>query len=65
MFADEYCARFFVSEESKDLRAFAIKALAKYDIRRNRFGPPIAFNVSILSNVAHGMAVILSKAKNL
>ena len=67
MFTDDDCARFFASEESKDLRALAIKALAKYDIRRDWFPPPIAFDVPILSNVAHGIAdsVILSEAKNL
>ena len=67
MFTDDDCARFFASEESKDLRALAIKALAKYDIRRDRFRPPIIFDVPIFSNVAHGIAdsAILSEAKNL
>ena len=67
MFTDDDCAQFFASEESKDLRALAIKAVAKCDIWRDRFGPPIAFNVPIFSNVAHGIAdsVILSEAKNL
>ena len=54
MVTDDDCARFFASEESKDLRALAIKALAKYDIRRDRFRPPIAFDVPIFFNVAHG-----------
>ena len=67
MFTDDDCARFFASEHSKDLRALAIKALVKCDIRRDRFRPPIAFDVPIFSNVAHGIAdsVILSEAKNL
>jgi hypothetical protein len=67
MFTHDDCARFFASEESKDLRALAIKALAKYDIRRDRFPPPIAFDVPIFSNVAHdfGVSIILSEAKNL
>ena len=67
MFTDDDCARFFASEHSKDLRALAIKAVAKCDIRRDRFRPPIAFDVPIFSNVAHGIAdsVILSEAKNL
>ena len=67
MFTDNDCARFFASEESKDLRALAIKALAKYDIRRDWFPPPIAFDVPIFSNVTHGFGVpvILSGAKNL
>ncbi len=67
MFTDDDCARFFASEHSKDLRALAIKALAKCDVRRDGFRPPIAFDVPIFSNVAHGIAnsVILSEAKNL
>ena len=67
MFTDDDCARFFASEESKDLRALAIKAVAKCDIWRDRFGPPIAFDVPVFFNVAHGIAnaVILSEAKNL
>ncbi len=67
MFTDDDCARFFASEHSKDLRALAIKALAKCDIRRDGFRPPIAFDVPIFSNVAHGIANsgILSEAKNL
>ena len=67
MFTDDDCARFFTSEESKDLCALAIKAVAKCDIWRDRFGPPITFDVPIFSNVAHGIAdsVILSEAKNL
>src|SRR4030095_776159 len=67
VFADDDCARFFASEFSKNLRGLAIKAVAKCDIWRDRFGPPIAFNVPIFSDVAHGIAnsVILSEAKNL
>jgi hypothetical protein len=67
MFADDHCARVFVSEKSENLRGLAIKALAKYYIRRDWFPPPIAFDVPIFSNVAHGIAdsVILSEAKNL
>ena len=53
MFADDDCARFFVSEKSKNLRGLAIKALAKLHIRRDRFPPPIVFDVPIFSNVAH------------
>src|SRR4030095_12683623 len=53
VFADDDCARFFASEFSKNLRALAIKALAKCDIRRDRFRPPIPFDVSVFSNVAH------------
>ena len=67
MFTDDDCARFFASEESKDLRALAIKTLAKCDIRRDWLCPPIPFDVPIFSNVAHGIAdsAILSEAKNL
>ena len=54
VFTYDDCARFFASEESKDLRALAIKAVAKCDIRRDRFRPPIAFDVPIFPNVAHG-----------
>ena len=55
MFTDDDCARFFASEESKNLRALAIKAVAKCDIRRDRLRPPIAFDVPIFSNIAHGI----------
>jgi hypothetical protein len=65
MLADDDCARFFASEKSENLRALAIKALAELYVRRNRLPPPIVFHVSIFSNVAHWMIVILSKAKNL
>jgi hypothetical protein len=65
MFADHNSARFFASKLSKNLRALAIKAVAKCDIWRDRFRPPIAFDAPIFSNVAHGNAnfVILSEAK--
>jgi hypothetical protein len=53
MFADDHCARFFVSEKSKNLRALAIKALAELHVRRDRLLPPIVFYVSIFFNVAH------------
>jgi hypothetical protein len=53
MFADDYCARFFVSEESKNLRALAIKTVAELYVRRDRLPPPIVFHVSIFFNVAH------------
>src|SRR4030095_7188406 len=66
MFADDDCAGIFASEESKDLRALAIKAFADLHIRRDRLLPPIAFDVPVFSNVAHGIlnTVILSGAKN-
>ena len=54
MFTHDDRARSFVSEESKNLRGLAIKAFAKYDIRRDRFPPPIVFDVPIFFNVAHG-----------
>src|SRR5262245_18830721 len=67
MFTDDDGARCFASEHSKDLRALAIKALAKLHIRRDRLRPPIVFHASIFSDVAHGVAnsAILSEAKNL
>jgi hypothetical protein len=54
MFADDHCARFFASEKSENLRGFAIKPFAKFDVWWNRFRPPIAFHVTIFFNVAHG-----------
>src|ERR671919_688766 len=57
MFADNDCARFFASKFTKNLRAFAIKAVAKCDTRRDRLRPPIAFDVPIFSNVAHEFEV--------
>src|SRR5262249_3444358 len=67
MFADHHSPRFFASESSKNLRALAIKAIAKLHVRRDRIRPPIMFNVPVFFNVAHGIAssVILSEAKNL
>src|SRR5437016_1733059 len=67
MFANHDCARFFASEHSKNLRALAIEALAELHVRRDRLLPPVVFNVSVLSDVAHGIVscVILSEAKNL
>jgi hypothetical protein len=67
MFADDDGMRPFVSEKPKNLRAFAIEALAKVHARRDWLLPPVVFHVSILFNVAHGLAnfVILSEAKNL
>ena len=67
MFSDDDCARFFVSEKSKDLSALAIKALVELHVRRDRLPPPIAFHMPILFNVAHRIlnSVILSEAKNL
>src|SRR6266550_3364713 len=53
MFTDDDGARFFVSEESENLRGLAIKAVAKCDIRRDRFRPPIAFDVPVFFNVGH------------
>ena len=67
MFADDHCARVFVSEKSENLRALAIKTLAELHVRRDRLLPPVMFYVSIFSDVALGIGVpvILSEAKNL
>jgi hypothetical protein len=65
MFANYDCARFFASEHSKNLRALAIETLAELHVRRDRLLPPIVFNVSVLSNVAHnGSAIRLGCAGN-
>jgi hypothetical protein len=53
MVADNYCARFLAPKPSKDLRGLAIKSVAELNIARNWLWPPIAFDVSVLSNVAH------------
>ena len=67
MVTDDDCARFFASEESKNLRGLALKTFAKYDIRRDRFPPPIVFDVPICFNVAHEFvsSVVLSVPKYL
>src|ERR1700754_886127 len=65
MFTNNDCARFFASEKSKNLCTLAIKTFAKLHVRRDRFLPPILFNVSVFFNVAHGIVAILSAAKNL
>src|SRR5438876_563543 len=67
MFTDDDCARFFASEHSKDLRALAIKTFTKFHVLRDRFLPPVVFDVPVFFNVAHSISnsVILSKAKNL
>ena len=60
MLADNYCSRFFAPKLSEDLGAFTIKSFAKLNVLRNGLRPPIAFNMSILSDVAHeGLPVIL------
>ncbi len=41
------------AEMTKNLRGLAIKSFAKLHVRWNRMRPPIAFNMSILSDVAH------------
>jgi hypothetical protein len=53
MVADKYCARFLALQPSKDLCGLAIKSVAELHIARNWLWPPIAFDVSVLSNVAH------------
>lgn len=53
MFANGYRSRFFSPKFSKDLRTLAIKALPELDVRRDRLRPPITFDVSVFSNVAH------------
>src|ERR1051325_2469822 len=67
MLADYDGARLFVPEKPKNLRALAIEALAKFHVWRNRFLPPIMFDVPVFINVAHGSVscVILSETKNL
>ena len=53
VFTDHNCARFFADQFAKNLRALAVKSFAKFHIFRDWLRPPIAFNVSILSDVAH------------
>jgi hypothetical protein len=67
VFADDDGARFFASEKPENLRALAIEAFAELNIRGDWLLPPIAFDVPIFFNVAHGIlnSVILSEAKNL
>jgi hypothetical protein len=66
VFANDDCARLFVSEKSKNLRGLAIEAFAEFHVRWDRLPPPIAFDVPIFFNVAHEIAsfVILGEAKN-
>jgi len=53
VFADHNCARSFADQLAKNLCTLAVKSFAKFHIFRDRLRPPIAFYVSILSNVAH------------
>src|SRR6188472_2973545 len=54
MFAEDHCARFFVSEKPENLRGLAIKTFAELHVRRDWLLPPIVFYVPIFFNVAHG-----------
>src|SRR5205809_3954243 len=53
MFADDDCVWLFAPQLPKDLRALAVKALAKLDVRWDRLRPPVAFNLPIFFTVAH------------
>ena len=53
VFADHNCARSFADQLAENLGGLAIKSFAKLNILRNWLWPPIAFDVSIFSNVAH------------
>jgi hypothetical protein len=53
MSADDNGTRIFAPEMPKDLRALAIKSFAKFHIWRDRVHPPVAFDMSILFDVAH------------
>ena len=53
MIAQTECVRLFRFHEAKHLRGFAIKPLAKIDIRRDRMRPPIAFHSAVRADVAH------------
>src|SRR5215831_9892547 len=57
MFADDYCTRLYAAKLPKYLCALAIKSLAKLDIWWDRLRPPVAFDPSIFSNVAHEFGV--------
>ena len=51
--ADNYCSRLFAPELSEDLRGLAVESFSELHIAWNWFWPPIAFDVSIWSDVAH------------
>jgi hypothetical protein len=53
MSADDDGTRIVAAKLPKDLRALAIKSFTKFHIWRDRLRPPIAFDMPILSNVAH------------
>src|SRR5438046_1624287 len=53
MSAQTECVRLFRFHEAKHLRGFAIKPLAKIDIRRDRMRPPITFYSAVRADVAH------------
>ncbi len=47
MIADHHGARLAALEVPENLRAFAVKAGAEMDVRRNRLLPPIAFDAPV------------------
>jgi hypothetical protein len=53
MLSDNYRARLFAPEFSKDLGGLAIKSFAEFNVMRNWLQPPIAFDMPIFFNVAH------------
>src|ERR1039457_6460788 len=53
MIPDDDRARIFAAQKTENLRGFAIETFAELDIRWDRMRPPIAFDMSILFDVAH------------
>jgi hypothetical protein len=53
VFADNYGTRFFAAKLTEDLRCLAVESFSELNIAWNWLRPPVAFDVSIFSNVAH------------
>jgi hypothetical protein len=53
MVAEDDCTGFFIAKMPEDLRGLTIESLPKFYVCWDRIGPPVAFDMSILFDVAH------------
>src|ERR1051326_2531434 len=53
VFADNHGARLLAAKPAEDLRGLAIKSRPELNVCGDRLRPPIAFDVPVLSDVAH------------
>jgi hypothetical protein len=63
MLADNYGTRFFAAKFPENLRALTIKSFAELNVVRDGLRPPIAFDASIFSNVAHNFGTAATRRR--